>query len=261
MPKNINEVIQDGLIPGALKEAATWQELFSLLDPDDPIGPYVQRKVREYIRHEGLDTSHLAMKHTRSWGAAELQQAIESCSSWKEVAEKLGCGYKTAQKAATFYGIDTSGIVASHLTRPSDPPLLDESYDPRRLRYAGEHMARAWYVLYGYSLFTPSPTSPLDLIVRREGGEHIGVQVKTATGVDRRGDPKANIHALRGGSVRKPQAYSSEQVNEFFIITNQRSFYRIPHAALEGRISVVLSRKYDDYKVSFPFEVGGDHHA
>jgi hypothetical protein len=192
------------------------------------------------------DLLQLEYRHftgNRRWTDAELTEAVAASESWAGVAERLGL---VADSSTALRGhAGRVGIDVGHL-RPvplrSQPPATAMSASPAHLRRAGSLLAASWFTLCGYEVSWPLEPCRYDLLVRME--ERIAkVQVKTAT---RRGGGSWVVWLSTTGARRA--TYGPEEIDYFFVVDRDLTYYLIPLTAVGGLHAIHLS-SYAAYRV------------
>lgn len=125
------------------------------------------------------------------------------------------------------------------------------------LRRSAIGIAIRWFLDRGYLPSIPVETAPYDLVVESDRGFQ-RVQVKTTTIKSQRTphwitrishspyDSEAGGNNASG--KRKEQAYTRDEVDQFFIVTQDRGCYLIPLEATGNRKSLTLDNRFDKYK-------------
>lgn len=114
--------------------------------------------------------------------------------------------------------------------------------DSRQLGVLNEHLAMSYYSSLGYQIFVPVGADVVDFIAVRDR-ELLKVQVKTARIRD---EIKVLADFCRSRqSGRGVKRYQDGDIDEFFVIGNQRG-WRIPFSEeLAQRRSVTLNNKHE----------------
>jgi PD-(D/E)XK endonuclease len=200
------------------------------------------RSVRRNADRLGLDYRHFTGQ--RRWTDAQLEAAVAGSSSWREVGETLGLASDSSQATlrghAARLNLDVSGL--NRPGRPNGsqcPPMfVDLGHLPR----AGSLLAAAWFALCGYAVSWPLEPVRYDLVVQRDG-ELLRVQVKTAS--VRAGD-SWQVWLSTTGRMRA--TYDPEDIDLFFVIDGELSYYAIPVNVVGGLHAITLSG-YQDFRV------------
>jgi hypothetical protein len=139
-------------------------------------------------------------------------------------------------KYSKVYGIDSS-----HLTDgDNQKPLKSHDVQPadvERLRYAAEHIAIAWYTMRGFEVMSHVIPGAADLVAHYPNDrETFRVQVKSTSG--------SSFSLTRNVGVFKDSSelYSSNDVDEFFLVNKDARMFRIPIAAVEGQRTLSVRR-------------------
>lgn len=200
------------------------------------------RTIRRHAERLGIDSSHFTGQ--RRWSDQDLRKAVESASSWTEVASQLGSS--SGEAVASMKGhASRLGLEVPHLEkdsrRPLPEPLRTARMDPKRLRYAAEHIAAAWFVLQGYSLARPIEPVVYDLIVDFPDGLR-RVQVKSTTCRDRRLRWQVTVGHRPGRLDRTATqtCYEPATFDFFFIVTLSGDLYLIPYREIAGRTTIIV---------------------
>jgi Holliday junction resolvase-like predicted endonuclease len=222
----------------ALKSAESWEELFVMLGLSSRPGGNTAQNVRRTINEFGLSSSHLN-KQTGPKTAIthqSIESAIQESSSWSEVAKKLQCSHNTAKTYALKFGIDFEKIT-NRSAAPSVAPLT-APHGRQQLHNAAESLAAYWYEANGYEVFRPLTDGGTDLLIS-DGGIFSRVQVKSSVS-------KSNAVGI---SRNGHKGYLSTEVDEFFVVMADSRIYRLPFDAVGAKVSLVMSSKYDKYRV------------
>lgn len=237
-------------IASAISHASSWSDVFTTLGYTGRPGGNSLERIRRIANDLELDTTRLnnSPGPRTGWSDDDLRLAVKSESTWKAVAERLPTNHATARKHAARLSLDTSHLdAASHMNpHAADPEVLP---DWHRLRQAAESMAVSWYALRGFDVFVPASgmETQADLIAVGTDGV-LRVQVKTST---RRSGSGWDVNFSRGHrSSLGRRVYTSEEVDEFFVATQDGSFFRIPHAAIPTQGNTVIGRKYSAFRVA-----------
>jgi PD-(D/E)XK endonuclease len=199
------------------------------------------RSVRMHADRLGLDYRHFT--GLRRWTDQQLVAAIDSATSWAQVAEALGLAggssTTTIRGHAVRLGLDTG-----HLTPPRKPQPTIGLMRPQHanLPRAGSLMAAAWFELCGHSVSWPLEPCRYDLLVWIAATAQ-RIQVKTTT-VKQGMSWTAWISNT--GKERTP--YDPDEIDYFFVIDGDFNYYLIPVAAVGGLTAVRLSA-YQDYRL------------
>lgn len=247
LPENISELVQ---------KASCWRDLFYLLGHETLPHPRNQTRIRTTVRAAGVDVTHFHVQRgpRRGWTVEELVKAIDSSSTWSEAEAELRLRNKTSlrvmRRIAQEEGIDTSHL--DHAATPLTPALHSPSPQLARLPRAGELLAMAWYTSRGYEVSTSPASSVVDFIICDADGNYSGIQVKTTSTEDKRGQEAGWPVSISRRHQRRDvtrRMYSESQVQEFFVITLGGDMYRIPRAATGDNLSLCVGPKYSAYRV------------
>jgi hypothetical protein len=201
------------------------------------------RSVRRSADRLGLDYTHFSGQ--RRWTDAELAASVAGSSSWREVVEKVGLTDPSSQVTLKGHAARL-GIDVQHLTQPAAPPSavgLAMEPDPRHLGRSGAMVAAGWFALCGYDVSWPLEPCRYDLLVMSAG--HVNrVQVKTATV---RTGGSWTVWLSTTGATRSAQ--DPHDIDYFFVIAADLSYFLIPVAAVGGLHAIRLSA-YEDFRIS-----------
>lgn len=196
------------------------------------------RSVRHRADELDLDYTHFTGQ--RRWTDQELADAVASSRTWTEAADRLGLlggsSSATLKGHALRLGLATDHLgekrrVASEITAPAIEHL------PR----AGSLLAAAWFTLCGREVAWPLEPCPYGLLVWH-GGTAERVQVKTTS--VRTGDSWiARISQSSGKG-----AYDPDDIDLFFVIDGNLTYYLIPVGVVGGLTAIQMSA-YLDYQV------------
>jgi hypothetical protein len=197
------------------------------------------------LRHRaeqlGLDATHF--RGQRAWSDDELRAAIKSSTSWGAVLRHLGLGtgggnvMVSVKARAMQLQIDYS-----HIERRQKAPkgVVPFTAPPRveHLRSAGPTLVAGWFAQRGYRMSFPTEPCPYDLVVD-DNGVLYRIQVKTCTGKDRTGSWRC--HLAQNPKYRKTVVYDPDDVDFFFIIDGDMSYYLTPTEEVAGASEVSLN--------------------
>ena len=105
-------------------------------------------------------------------------------------------------------------------------------------------IAAAWFTLCGHEVSWPLEPSRYDLLVCSPDGGFRRVQVKTTS--TRVG---STWQVFLSTARRERKTYDPDEVDDFFIIDGNLTFYLIPIAAVGGLHAIHL-RAYEQYRVA-----------
>ena len=203
---------------------------------------YTAQRLRDVAKQLLIDASHFPQR--AAWTNEELANAVATSSSWAEVARSLGAAPTTrmiaqARSRAEHLGI-VSDLGSKWKTASPDLPFLDAP-DPKRLRAASLAMAAAWFEHRGYAVSLPVEPRPYDLLVEAQG-KIWRAQVKSTRGRDAKSG--SYVCNLTRTPKRDGQrlAYTSEDIDFFFIVDGQGRYYLVPLHEVAGatRVSVKM---------------------
>lgn len=198
------------------------------------------------LRHRaeilGLDMSHF--RGQRSWSDAELRSAIQSATSWGSVIRDLGLGtgggsVMVAVKArAVQLNLDYSHIERRDKAPRGTVPFVGPPLT-KNLRWAAPTLAAGWFAHRGYRASFPAEPCPYDLVVDLKGVLY-RVQVKTATARDHTSGVWS-CRLAQNPKYRKTVVYDPDDVDFFFIIDGDITYYLVPAEEVAGLGSVSLA--------------------
>jgi hypothetical protein len=158
---------------------------------------------------------------------------------------------------------DRLGFDSSHfMVRRNDLPVeLPAGHDFQRARTGiggppSLSIAMQWFLEGGYIVSVPIEPAAYDLVTESDDGLK-RVQVKSTSRRERGGAFKARLTRRiydpettrnNAGSYRDVP-YGPGMVDYFFIITQDGIAYLIPSGAVEGAQTIVLSERYEHFKV------------
>lgn len=191
----------------------------------------------------------------------QVRTAVLGGSSWREVLRRLDASsFSGGMIRSVRRRADRLGIDYRHLTAPPENHRSNENVErslvsdvhlastpeAANLASAGNMIAAAWFALCGHAVSWPLEPCRFDLIVVERGVPR-RVQVKTTTA--RVGETwKAYLSTTSGGR----KTYTTDEIDEFFVINGDLQCYRIPLAAVEGLHAVHLSA-YEAFRVVSAF--------
>lgn len=200
------------------------------------------RSVRRSADRLGLDYSHFSGQ--RRWTDSELAAAISSSNSWSEVVEKVGLTDLSSQVTLKGHAARL-GIETQHLNRQAEPQPgagLVMQPDTSHLGRSGTMLAAGWFALCGYDVSWPLEPCRYDLLVTSGSLVH-RVQVKAATV---RTGASWTVWLSTTGPTRN--TYDPDDIDYFFVIAADLSYFLIPVAAVGGLHTIRLSA-YQDYRI------------
>lgn len=198
------------------------------------------RSLRAHADRLGIDYSHFVGQ--RRWAEDDLRAVIDRSVTWPEVTHGLGLAGESAISSVKGHA-DRLRIDASHLSDPTEPSGSGDHHpNMARLDRAGSLLAAAWFTLCGHDVAWPLEPSRYDLVVHSTDGIR-RVQVKTTT--SRAGD---SWKVYLSTSRRERRTYTADEIDAFFIIDGDLTYYLIPLAAVGGLHAIHL-RGYAHYRV------------
>ncbi len=218
----------------AVEESRSWRGVLRSLGLT-ATSASAMRSVRRQADSLGVDYGHFTGQ--RRWSDAELATAVAGSSSWGQVVKALGLADESSQVTLRGHAARL-GIDVSHLRSPERrDPVASAAMtpDPTNLPRAGSLIAAAWFALCGYQVSWPLEPARYDLLVQR-GLELQRVQVKTAS--VRAGDSWQVWISTTGG---RRTTYDPEEIDLFFVIDGDFTFYAIPVEVVGGMHAVTLS--------------------
>jgi hypothetical protein len=226
-----------------------------------------RRKLQAHAVRLELDVGHLppfkpvAPRHVHDPKPVDdvlLESAVRESRSWADVLRRLGIKQSGSAQVRIHAEADKLGLDASHFRGQawgSTPVSLVEmpftrQRDPKYLPYAASAFATAWFMERGYRVSVPTEPAPYDMVVESDEG-FVRVQVKSTNSQDRPGYYIVNIHrrSYRGSGSRSRCAYTSDEIDVFFIVTASGDRYLIPLAVTGALSSLILDTKYAQFKV------------
>jgi hypothetical protein len=228
----------DGDLSNAVRSSRSWRGVLRSLGLTATSAGSM-RAVRRRADALGLDYSHFTGQ--RRWSDGDLADAVEASRTWTEVVDRLGL-------AST--GGSSQALVKSHAARLSldvahltvTLPAFGESpfsgpADLHQLDRAGPVLAASWFMLRGYSVAWPLEPCRYDLLAA-SGEQSYRIQVKTTT------SRSGGSWAVRISSTR-PRAtvvYTPDEVDYFFLVDGDPTFYLIPLRVVGGYQVIYLNR-------------------
>jgi hypothetical protein len=199
------------------------------------------RSVRAHSDRLELDYTHFTGQ--RRWTNQDLAEAINAATTWTQVAEALGLvggsSMTTIRGHAVRLGLDTAHLSPIRKSHTSDREMRPQLV---HLARAGSLMAAAWFELCGHQVSWPLEPCRYDLLVWI-GDSAERIQVKTTK--VKQGSSWA-VWISTSGKSRS--TYDPDEIDYFFVIDGDLSFYLIPVAAVGGLTAIQLSA-YRDYLV------------
>jgi hypothetical protein len=191
------------------------------------------RSVRRHADQLGLDYTHFTGQ--RRWSDRQLADAIATSASWSQVTDLLGLSggssTTTIRGHAVRLGLDTSHLVREKGSEGA-PPMRPTT---AHLARAGSLLAAAWFELSGCQVSWPLEPCRYDLLVWT-GEQAERVQVKTTT------MRAGNSWIVRLASMRREvKTYGPEEIDSFFVIDGDLSYYLIPIKVVGGLTAIHVS--------------------
>jgi hypothetical protein len=158
--------------------------------------------------------------------------------------------YRRVRRVGLIRTRDEASQVAPKLPLPFRAEVREQ-----HLRIAAIGEAASWFLQRGYVASVPLAVAQYDLIAESDDGL-VRVQVKTTTRKERgrwvvdiaRRVYEASVSANANGARRR-QAYRTDEIDMFFIITGDASRYLVPLEATGGVAQLTLDDKYAAYRV------------
>lgn len=239
-----NRRYSDEQLRDAVAAATSWRDTLRRLGLAATSSSAI-RSVRYHAERLAIDSSHFT--GGRRWTDAELTDALSEVSTWTEAAARLrlrgGSAVPFLQRHAARLGIDTNHLDGVTDGTP-DPSVTSLRVDLANLSRAGSQIAAAWFTLCGQDVSWPLEPCRYDLLVSGNG-ETRRVQVKTTTTRDECGSWRAHVST---NGRHETRVYTTDEIDDFFIIDGDLNFYLIPIRAMRGMHYVRL-RAYETFKV------------
>jgi len=177
----------------------------------------------------------------------------------------LGCrsiGHILDENPALIYkrvkklGIVRGRLEAERQENNSDAPLFQQAPSRKNLKDSSLGDAIQWFLRRGYVVSLPVAVTFYDFVVESEQGLQ-RAQIKTTNRKEKSnrwivgiGRKKYNAQAVpNAGGKTKQVPYTADEIDLFFIRTGSGEIYLIPLAAVAGKTTLVLDRKYADFLV------------
>ena len=198
------------------------------------------RSVRSHAERLEIDYGNFTGR--RRWSDAQLRASAAEARSWADVTAALGLQGGSATTTVKGHAARL-GVEVDHLDSTSAPAQGVELVpDTVHLSRAGALLAAGWYTLCGANVSWPLEPARYDLLVGA-GADIRRVQVKTTT--TREGNSwKVYLSTSRRGRT----LYDAEEIDEFFVVDGDLSYYVIPLGAVLGVHAVHLSA-YERFRV------------
>lgn len=254
MPRGVALQVSDDDLRRAIKKSASWRGVLRELGYATTNG-HTAVRFRRRAEALGLDVSHF--RGQRSWSDDELRSAIRSSRDWVSVARALGLGTVggsvmiVIKARAVQLNLDYSHIESRSKAPRGVVPFTALPRD-EYLRSAAPTLAAGWFAHRGYRASFPAEPCPYDLVVDA-GGVLYRIQVKTATGKD----PATGAwrcHLAQNPRYRKTVIYDPGDVDFFFIIDGDMTYYLTPMEEVAGVGQITLStlkhRKVGSYSAA-----------
>lgn len=199
------------------------------------------RSVRKHADRLALDYGHFTGQ--RRWTDDQLAGAVAGARSWEEVVDVLGLADQSSQVTLRGHAARLQLDVA-HLRREPQrhDPAVAMSADLGNLPQAGSLVAAAWFAMCGYTVSWPLEPARYDLLTHRDG-ELQRIQVKTTS--VRAGESWQVWLSTTG---RGRTVYDPEEIDFFFVVDGELSFYLIPVDVVGGLHAITLSA-YSRFRV------------
>jgi hypothetical protein len=193
-----------------------------------------------------LDYTHFTAQ--RRWSDGQLRAAVANALTWTEVIDLLGLKSTSSANTRTIRAHALRlGLNTAHLDSSSTPAPLPRQHPPdlAHLSRAGSLMAAAWFELCGLRVSWPLEPARYDLLTwAQDRAERI--QVKTTT--TREGSTwRVSLTTSR----KRVHTYGPDEIDQFFIIDGDLTYYLIPLAVVGGRKAIHLSA-YAGYQLAAP---------
>lgn len=189
----------------------------------------------------------------------ELKQAIDTSSSWAEVALAMGRDRKSGdyfKRLAIKDSLDYSNLSPSHMT-PLDKKDFEVPFEKQdsknRLsqRRAAIGTAINWFLSNGYSPSLPVEVEKYDLVVESPTGFQ-KVQVKSSEKVLSSGNHEVSLLTTYYNTEThkyEQRSYTEHEIDIFFVECLDGTKYIIPYAAVKGKQRITITKKYNTFKV------------
>jgi hypothetical protein len=168
--------------------------------------------------------------------------------NWHQVATALGLTSATSadRRALQGHAVRLALPIAHLQTRTIAPPTAPNDVpDLKNLSRAGALLAAAWFEMCGARVAWPLEPARYDLIACRQGTSE-RIQVKTTTSKD------GSAWRVALCTHRKQiHTYSTDEIDQFFVIDGDLKYYLIPLAVVGGLKSANLSA-YTAYRLAQP---------
>ena len=223
----------------AIQESTSWRGTLRALGLAGTSAGAI-RSARARADHLALDYQHFTGQ--RRWSNAQLRAAIETSSSWSEVAAALHLRGSLATRHlkghAARLNFDTRHLEKKTPETPARAELPDLTYLPR----AGSLLAAAWFTLCGTDVSWPLEPCRYDLLICKKD-QLQRIQVKT-TRVRKSGTWIVYLSTSRRGR----QTYDPDEIDAFFVIDGELNYYLIPMSRVGGLQAIHL-REYADCRL------------
>lgn len=200
------------------------------------------RSVRRRADELRIDYGHFTGQ--RRWSDADLAHAVAAADSWTDVLDRLGLAsvggsaQALVKAHAARLGLDVRGLSPTAPIRPQ----AHEQDDPgvRHLGRAAALLAASWFTLHGWTVSWPLESARYDLIVASDQTAR-RVQVKSTT----RRSHGAWVVRIASTRRRGAAVYTPDEVDDFFIVDGEMTFYLIPLPVVGGYQAIHLSHYVD----------------
>jgi PD-(D/E)XK nuclease superfamily protein len=199
-------------------------------------------------RAELLNIDHGHFTGQRRWSDRDLAETVPLSRAWSDVLDRLGLASTSGSAVASIRAHSARlGLDVRHLDGPRPPEQSPFAAAPqlRHLDRAGPMLAAAWFTLRGYGVAWPLEPCRYDLLVTDDRRSY-RIQVKTTrTRTRTDGSWAVRISSTRGKRVA---VYTPDEVDHFFIIDGDLTYYLIPLEVVGG-YQVIYLRRYLPYVV------------
>lgn len=239
----------DAQLIDAIRASHSWRGVLRALGLS-ATSAAAMRSARVHADRLRLDYSHFTGQ--RRWTDQQLVAAIDSASSWAQVAETLGLvggsSTTTIRGHAVRLGLDTARLAPPRKPQPTVGSMRPQHVNLAR---AGSLLAAAWFELCGQSVSWPLEPCRYDLIVWM-GTAAQRIQVKTTT--VKQGTSWTAWISTTG---KERTTYDPDEIDHFFVIDGDFDYYLIPVAAVGGLTAIQLSA-YRGYRLARPLDRQSD---
>jgi PD-(D/E)XK endonuclease len=200
------------------------------------------RSVRRQADRLAIDYGHFTGQ--RRWTDESLAAAIDASSTWADVVARLGLADPSSQTALKGHAVRL-GIEIDHLRTGTARRSQAQPMNPQTayLSRAGSLLAASWFTLCGHEVSWPLEPCRYDLLVQMNNGIR-RIQVKTTT-VRQRDSWTVWLSSTRSGTRL---TYDLDDIDDFFVIDGDFSYYLIPVHRVGGLHAIALAA-YADCRV------------